>query len=109
MILCVCVCGQNQSPECVCVSLSVCTWVAHRRVQQVHGSSAQPQAVDAIWGLFEVGHHATGGHGSTQLQLRPRVRFPPVLQLGDGAGVSKLLQVWRKEMWSDTEKKKKKN
>lgn len=76
-------------------------------MQQVHGSSAQPQAVDAIWGLFEVGHHATGGHGSTQLQLRPRVRFPPVLQLGDGAGVSKLLQVWRKEMWSDTEKNKK--
>lgn len=47
-------------------------------MQQVHGSAAQPQAVDAVGGLFEVGHHATGGHCSTQ--LRPVVRSPPVLQ-----------------------------
>lgn len=60
------------------------TWVAHRRVQQVHGSAAQPQAVDAIGGLFEVGHHATGGHCSPQ--LRPVVRFPPMLQLDGTRG-----------------------
>lgn len=65
---------------CVCVCV---TWVAHWRVQQVHGRAAQPQAVDAVGGLFEVGHHATGGQCSTQ--LRPVVRFPPMLQL-DGTG-----------------------
>lgn len=59
------------------------TWVPDRRVQQVHRSAAQPQAVDAVGGLFEVGHHATGGHCSTQ--LRPVVRAPPVLQ-PDGTG-----------------------
>lgn len=66
------------------------TWVAHRGVQQVHGSAAEPQAVDAVGGLFEVGHHATGGHCSTQ--LRPVVRFPPMLQLDGTGGRSKLLQ-----------------
>lgn len=60
-----------------------CTWVSHRGVQQVHGGAAEPQAVDAVGGLFEVGHHATGGHCSTQ--LRPVGRFPPMLQL-DGTG-----------------------
>lgn len=55
------------------------TWVAHRGMQQVHGRPAQPQAVDPIRGLFEVGHHATGGHCSPQ--LRPVVQLPPVLQL----------------------------
>lgn len=61
-------------------------------MQQVHGRAAEPQAVDAIGGLFEVGHHATGGHCSTQLQLRPVVRFPPMLQLDGTGGRSKLLR-----------------
>lgn len=64
---------------CVCVP----TWVSHRRVQQVHGGTAQPQAVDAVRRLFEVGHHATGAQGSTQ--LRPlQVRFAPMLLQLDG-------------------------
>lgn len=76
---------------CVWVCVGAPTWVTHWRVQQVHGSAAEPQAVDAVGGLFEVGHHATGGHCSTQ--LRPVVRFPPMLQLDGTGGRSKSLYI----------------
>ena len=33
-------------------------------MQQVHGRPAQPQAVHAVRGLFEVGHHARTGTGA---------------------------------------------
>lgn len=36
----------------------VLTRVAHGRVQEVHGWPGQAQPVHAIWGLFEVRHHA---------------------------------------------------
>lgn len=34
------------------------TRIAHRGMQEVHGRSGQAQPVHAIWGLFEVRHHA---------------------------------------------------
>lgn len=36
----------------------VLTRVAHGRMQEVHGWPSQAQPVHAIWGLFEVRHHA---------------------------------------------------
>lgn len=34
------------------------TRIAHRGVQKVHGRPGQAQPIHAIWGLFEVRHHA---------------------------------------------------
>lgn len=39
------------------------TGVAHRRVQQVHGGSAQAQSVHPVRGLFEIRHHARSAGG----------------------------------------------
>lgn len=36
----------------------VLTRIAHGGVQEVHGGPGQAQPVHAIWGLFEVRHHA---------------------------------------------------
>lgn len=34
------------------------TRIAHGWVQEVHGGPSQAQPVHAVWGLFEVRHHA---------------------------------------------------
>lgn len=34
------------------------TRIAHGRVQQVHGGPSQAEPIHAVWGLFEVRHHA---------------------------------------------------
>lgn len=63
------------------------TRVAHGGVQQVHGGSAQPQAVDGVGRLLEVGHHATGAHcGAAQLGPLARRSAPGMLQLGGTRG-----------------------
>lgn len=36
----------------------VLTRISHRGVQEVHGGPGQAQPVHAVWGLFEVRHHA---------------------------------------------------
>lgn len=45
------------------VFVFVRTGIAHGRVQQVHGGSAQAQPAHAVRGLFEVRHHARSSEG----------------------------------------------
>ena len=46
-----------------CVCVCVRTGVSYRRVQQVHGGSAQAQSVHPVRGLFEIRHHARSAEG----------------------------------------------
>lgn len=54
------------------------TGVPHRRVQQVHGSSAQAQSVHPVRGLFEIRHHARGAEGRPESGRTERCRSPGV-------------------------------
>lgn len=52
------------------------TRVAHRRVQQVHGGSAQAQSVHPVRGLFEIRHHARTAAGRPESGRREGAGLP---------------------------------
>lgn len=51
------------------------TRVSYRRVQQVHGGSAQAQSVHPVRGLFEIRHHARGAEGETGVWTGRKVQI----------------------------------